>query len=233
MKIKNIKCFLLSLILLLSINITSISAFAADEKIIYLTFDDGPGGKVTSKILDILKKEDVKATFFLIGDQLKKQEALVKQIDSDGHSIGLHSITHEKSKLYSSNQAFLNEMLEEQKLLYNITNKTYNIIRFPFGCNNNCYHLKSSLVDLLHENNLKIYDWNVDTTDGANHTASPGTFITRARSDKDTIYLLMHCGFMNKNSPEALPEIIHYYKEKGYTFKVIDESTDEIFHYIK
>lgn len=228
---KNFSRFLIFFVLFI-ILIPPLPSYA-ESKTIFLTFDDGPGGKVTQQVLDILREKNVKATFFLIGEQLKNQETLVKQIDSDGHSIGLHSISHNKSKLYCSNQSFLNEMLQEQNLLYQITNKKYTIIRFPFGCNNSCYHLTENLVDLLHQNDFKIYDWNVDTTDGANHTASPETYIKRAKSDKDTIFLLMHCGFMNKNSPKALPEIITYYKEKGYTFKTIDSDTEEIYHYIK
>lgn len=86
---------------------------------------------------------------------------------------------------------------------------------------------------MLHENNLKIYDWNVDSTDGANHTASPSTYIKHAKSDKNNIILLMHCGYMNKNSAKALPEVIKYYKDKGYTFKAISSDTDEMFHFMK
>ena len=223
----------ISFSLILSLLFSSSSFASEDEKIIYLTFDDGPGGSVTEDVLNILKDEDIKCTFFLIGTQITVQKDLVKRIQNEGHSIGLHSMSHDKCKLYSSNQDFLNEMLEEQKILEDTLGQKITILRFPFGCNNTTYHLKSSLVDLLHENNLKIYEWNVDSTDGGNHTASPSTFIKKAKSDKDNIILLMHCGFMNKNSAKALPEIIKYYKDSGYIFKPIDENTDELFHYIK
>lgn len=204
-----------------------------NEKVIYLTFDDGPGGKVTIEVLDILKKENVPATFFLIGDQIKGQEETLKRMHEEGHSLGLHSMTHKKSTLYSSNEAFLKEMLDDQKTINDAVGISPTILRFPFGCNNTRYHLKKELVDLLHENHLKIYDWNVDTTDGANHNASPSTYIKNAKSDKETVMLLMHCGYMNKNSAKALPEIIKYYKEKGYTFKPITDETEEIFKFMK
>lgn len=87
---------------------------AEEEKVIYITFDDGPGGKVTTEVLDILKREEVPATFFLIGDQIKGQEKLIKRMVDEGHSIGLHSMSHSKSKLYSSDKEFLKEMLECQ-----------------------------------------------------------------------------------------------------------------------
>ena len=209
------------------------SAFATDkEKVIYLTFDDGPGGKVTEQILDILKKEDVPVTFFLIGNQIKGQEKLVKRIQAEGHSLGLHSMSHEKSLLYSSNDNFLKEMLQSQAIINEVTGESPSILRFPFGCNNNCYRLKNTLVELLHKNNFKIYDWNVDSTDGANYSASPSTFIKRAKSDNSPVILLMHCGSINKNSVKALPEIIKYYKDHGYDFKKITDETPEMFHYI-
>ena len=204
-----------------------------NEKIIYLTFDDGPGAKVTENILDILKSENINATFFLIGDQIKDQEDLVKRINDEGNAIGLHSMSHSKNKLYSCNENFINEMFEEQILLENILQKKIFLLRFPFGCNNTNYHLKKSLVDDLHNKGFKIYDWNADSTDGANANAPVQTIVKRAKSDKDTIYLLMQCGFINKNSAKALPEIIKYYKDNGYTFKVITEDTPEIFHYIE
>ena len=214
------------------INIFPISIYAKEEKVIYITFDDGPGGKVTESVLNTLKTENVPATFFLIGEQIKGQESSVKRIVDEGHSIGLHSMTHDKAKLYSCDQDFLQEMLESQKVIEEVTGKKVNILRFPFGSNNTTYHLKESLVNLLHNNNLKIYDWNVDSTDGANPYGSPCTIIKNATSDKDNIILLMHCGYINKNSAAALPEVIKYYKNNGYTFKAITEDTQEMFHFI-
>jgi peptidoglycan/xylan/chitin deacetylase (PgdA/CDA1 family) len=221
--------------ILLIFNFTSIPTFADEtkEKVIYLTFDDGPGGKVTEEVLNILKSEEVPATFFLIGGQFKGQEALLMRMKNEGHSLGLHSMSHDRCKLYSCDNNFLNEMLQVKASIKEITGEDANILRFPFGCNNNTFNLKPELVDLLHENNLRIYDWNVDTTDGANHNAPPSTYIKKAKSDKDTIFLLMHCGSLNKNSPKALPEIIKYYKNNGYAFKRITNETKELFHYKK
>ena len=70
---------------------------------------------------------------------------------------------------------------------------------------------------------MKIYDWNVDSTDGANHTASPSTYIRKSKSNETEIILLMHCGYLNKNSVKALPDIIKLYKDKGYKFKGIND----------
>ena len=210
-----------------------INAHADEKKIVYLTFDDGPAGKVTKDILDILKNESVPATFFLIGGQIKGQENLVKRIYSEGHALGLHSMSHKKSSLYCSNESFLKEMLDTQETINSIVGIKPNILRFPFGCNNNCYKLSQSMVDLLHKNNLKIYDWNTDSGDGEHPNANPSRFIRNSKTNKDYVVLLMHCAYMSKNSVKALPTIIKYYKDNGYEFRVIDENTPEEYHFIK
>lgn len=228
---KYVSVFLFFMILLSPIDI--ITYAMEEEKIIYLTFDDGPAGKVTTDILDILKKEEVPATFFIIGNSIKNQEKILLRMKNEGHSIGLHSMSHDRNNLYNSNEMFLKEMLDVQNIIKEITGDTSTILRFPFGCNNSTYNLKSTLVTLLHENNLRIYDWNVDSTDGGNTTASPSTYIRKSKSDKNEIILLMHCGSVNKNSVKALPEIIKLYKDKGYTFKEINSTTKELYHYKK
>ncbi|AOR22853.1 polysaccharide deacetylase family protein [Clostridium taeniosporum] len=234
-KLNRLIIILLSFILLINLNNKTI--FAEDEinnnKVVYLTFDDGPAKKITEDILDILKNEKVHATFFLIGEQIKGQEDLVKRLYNEGHSIGLHSMSHKKNNLYSSNEHFLKEMLETQELINSVIGIKPNILRFPFGCNNTSYHLCKPMVDLLHENNLRIYDWNVDSGDGANHLANPSTFIKNSRSDKDKVILLMHCSYISKNSVKALPQIIKYYKDKDYEFKTITDETPEQYHITK
>lgn len=241
-KIKLNRILVFSIIFI--ILISSTKAFAIDinedtsskdnkEKVVYLTFDDGPGGNVTKDILDTLKKEEVLATFFVIGSEIKGQEALLLRIKDEGHSIGLHSFTHDRNKLYCSNDNFLNEMIKSQDAIYNVTGEKYNILRFPFGCNNKSYRLTQTLVDILHKNNFKIYDWNADSGDGANYKSSPETIIRKACKNEDNVVVLMHCGFINKTSAKALPSIIKYYKNNGYTFKTIDETTPEIYKVTK
>lgn len=224
--------FIIIFISLTLLNLISFTVHADEEKIIYLTFDDGPCGKNTNDVLDILKAEKVPATFFLIGEQIDNQQDIINRMHKEGHSMGLHSMTHNKARLYSSNSLFLQEMLDTQKKIKEVTGVETHILRFPFGCNNSIYKLKEPLVNILHENNLRIYNWNVDSTDGSNPYANPDWFIKRAISDSSPIILLMHCGPFNKNSVIALPQIIRYYKSKGYEFKKIDDSTPELFNYL-
>ena len=150
------------------------------KKVVYLTFDDAPGGDVTVKTLDILKEENVPATFFIIGEQIKGQEDIILRMKNEGHSIGLHSFTHERSKLYSCTSGFINEMKQVQKALYDVTGENYYILRFPFGTNNSTYRLTKEMVNAVHSNNFKIYDWTQDTLDGANPNSSPDTILNRS-----------------------------------------------------
>ena len=242
-KIKSNKISIFVLIITFSLLLSSNIVFAINnttanedtssennkEKIVYLTFDDGPGGKVTTDILDTLKKENVPATFFVIGSEIKGQEELLLRMKDEGHSIGVHSFTHDRNKLYCNNDSFLNEMIKSQEAIYNVTGEKYNILRFPFGCNNQSYRLSQKLVDTLHNNNFKIYDWTADSGDGANYKSPPESIIRKACKSEKNVIVLMHCGFINKNSAKALPSIIKYYKDNGYTFKVIDESTPEVY----
>lgn len=230
-KFKKLSLLLLFMLIIFPFN-SNISALE-NQKSIYITFDDGPGGKVTKTILDILKKEEVPATFFVIGCQIEGQENLIQKMKEDGHAIGLHSFSHNRNKIYPSKDKFLEEMLLSQEIIFNITSEKPNILRFPFGCNNNTYKLNEPMVNLLHENNLKIYDWNTDSGDGANSNLAVSKIISNSCVKKDNVILLMHCSYINKNTALALPSIIKYYKDNNYTFKVIDESTEEVYKIMK
>lgn len=237
MVLKFLKKYIAFILIIITISnyykLNTIPVQANEKKIIYLTFDDGPARKVTRDMLDILKKESVPATFFIIGNQIKGQENLIKRMYDEGHAIGLHSMSHEKHCIYSSNESFLKEMLDTQEAIYSVVGFKPTILRFPFGCNNNYYRISDSMVNLLHENNLKVYDWNTDSGDGASPDANPGLFIKNSKSNKDSVLLLMHCAYMSKNSVKALPDIIKYYKDNGYEFKVIDENTPEEYHFMR
>ena len=231
---KKFALLLITLIFSFSVLATSskpIKAAQLEEstKKIFLTFDDGPGGKVTEEILNILKENDVKATFFLIGELVEKHPDLVKRMNDEGHSIGVHTFTHERNKIYRNDSSFLEENLKAQESIEKVIGKKVFSLRFPFGSNNSTYTLKRSLVDSLHEQGFRIYDWTVDSTDALNPNLSPSSIIQKSISNSDYIVLLMHCGYSNNNSAKALPSIIKHFKSAGYSFEVIDENTPEIY----
>ena len=202
------------------------------EKIIYLTFDDGPS-VVTNKILDILKEKKVHATFFVIGNQIKDNEDIIMRMSNEGHAIGLHTFTHNHNKIYSSNKTFIKEMITTRDMINKITNTLPNIIRFPEGSRN---HLTQNSLKTLHRRGFKIYDWNMVISDGLNYKTSPDKLYREATKGKvkpDTIILLMHCDTVHKNTCKALPRIINYYKNLNYDFRIITTSTTEQYFPIK
>lgn len=201
---------------------------SAKKKVIYLTFDDGPS-VVTDKVLDILKENDVKATFFLIGNQIEGYEDMVRRINKEGHSIGLHSYTHNFKKIYSNKDNFMKEMYESRDEIKKVAGVSTNILRFPGGSSK---RLNDEIFNLLHSCNFKIYDWNMCVSDGLRPKTAPNKLFeeaTKGETKPNPIILLMHCDYMHKNTCEALPSIINYYKKAGYEFRVIDEGTPECY----
>ena len=228
---KFIFCFI-SLIVFLSFSNSLVFAEeTTNEKLIYLTFDDGLSPHMTDTFIEILNEEGVKATFFVIGNTLEDNQLTLKKLVDSGHALGLHTYSHKGDLIYKSRSAFLDEMLKTQSIIKDLTGLTVNIIRFPFGSINHYFKLNQEWIDMLHDNNMKIYDWNVDTHDGDHYGNSPYNIFKATVDTKDTIILLMHCTELNKNSASALKETIKYYKEHGYTFKVIDDSTPEMYSF--
>ncbi|KMT23129.1 polysaccharide deacetylase family protein [Clostridium cylindrosporum] len=234
---KIIASLCVSLLLLISfISIIPKNSYAysqnTNEKIIYLTFDDGPSKKVTEDVLDILQAYKVKATFFVVGEQFKGNESVLKRIHNEGHSLGLHSYTHNFSKLYNGNivnqEFFIGEMLECQKELKEITGVESTILRFPGGSHK---RLSDSLLDELNKHNLKVYDWTHSSEDAVNLKSPPCKLFKNSLKKIPSCkkapgaILLMHCNGSNKNSVKALPLIIEHYQKEGYKFLTITPNT--------
>ena len=199
------------------------------NKTIYLTFDDGPSNKVTTKILNILKEKGVKGTFFIVGCKIEGREQVLKKIVNEGHAIGLHSYTHNYKKIYGDSKQLINEMNLTQKEIRQVTGKSYNVIRFPAGSSP---HLNASLLNKLHARGYKIYDWNASLSDGLDYKISPDRLVeeaTKVFGRKSRVILLMHCDDVNVNTCRALPEIIDHYRKLGYEFKTITEDTKEYY----
>lgn len=199
------------------------------SKEIYLTFDDGPSDGVTNMVLDILKENEVKATFFLIGNQIEGLENVVKRIHQDGHSIGLHTWTHKFKRIYTNRDTFIKEMLQSKEKIKEVADVSPNIIRFPGGSQG---RLTPNYLIELHSYNFKVYDWNMETVDGLKPGVSPDRLYREATNGSEelsTIVLLLHCDYMHKNTCTSLPRIIKFYKDNGYEFKPITEETPELY----
>lgn len=196
----------------------------SEDRVIYLTFDDGPNSTSTGNILDILKEYNVKGTFFLVGNRIKGREEILKRIHNEGHGIGLHSYTHNYKEIYSSYDSFINDMQETSEEINRVLEIEPKIIRFPGG---SCNRLNSELLQKLHERNYKIFDWTSSTGDGVNPNLSIDDMINNAVKTGygySHVFMLLH----DKNKTcKVLPRIIEYYKKAGYTFKIITETTSE------
>lgn len=189
------------------------------SKIAYLTFDDGPNGN-TSKILDILKEYDVHATFFMIEPKTKNYKKVVERMVLENHYIASHSVTHDKNKVYKSPEALLNEMNTTRAALLSITGVDSHLIRVPYGSKP---YLTKEFRNALVDNNLKVWDWNVDSNDWRYSTEETISQVKKQvknlKQRKTTPVILFHD---RANTVEALPIIIEFLKAEGYELKSYD-----------
>lgn len=188
------------------------------SKVAYLTFDDGPNG-YTSKILNILKKYNAKGTFFVMEGNIRNYKSTANRMLDEGHYIAGHSITHDAKKLYSSPSSLIYEMNETRNTIKNVTGVTSNLIRVPYGSKP---YIKKSYRDALVSNNLKMWDWNVDSNDWR-HKGNPDKVVSIVTSQVSNLnnngtipVILFHD---NKVTVDSLPTIIEYLYSKGYTLK--------------
>lgn len=210
-----------------------LSSYTKNKKYVYLTFDDGPDPKITPKILDVLKEENVKATFFVIGRNVTYYKKTFNRITNEGHSLGLHSYTHELKDVYKNDESFIAEMKKSQNLIKSITGKEINILRFPGGT---FKRMTPELRKKLHSLNYKIYDWHSSVDDGMKPRTAPDDLVKNALSYKTKgkdIIVLLHSRPNNQTTFEALPKLIKHYKSQGYEFKTISENTPEYYFYCK
>lgn len=209
------------------------SVLVPEEKKIYLTFDDGPIPGVTEKLLDVLKEQNIKATFFVVGKEIPEREHILKRIYNEGHTIGLHTYNHKFKKVYKSDDIFIDEMLQTRKKINEILNISPTAIRFPAGSSG---RMTQELLDKLHSNNMRVFDWTIDLHDGCSSGASVSELIRNGRkfNPKYTrLIILAHCNSNNINTVKALPEIIKFYKELGYEFAAIGEDTPDYYYRLK
>lgn len=204
-----------------------------EQKIAYLTFDDGPSYVITNKLLDVLSECDVKATFFVVGKEIKGKEKILRRIHDDGHSIGLHTYTHNFKRIYKTNDNFIHEMKKTSIMIHNIIGVKPTAIRFPGGSSGT---LNADLLELLHKNGFKVFDWNVNLEDGINAAAPPSKLLKnsrKAKGNQNIRFILAHCNYNNMNTVRALKSIVEYYKKEGFEFRHIDNNTREYYYKLK
>ena len=215
---------------------TTKSPAKSDEKIAYLTFDDGPSLN-TEKILDILDQYDVKATFFVIYH--KKMESKYKAIVDRGHTIALHSYSHSYRKIYKSEKAYYADLNKIHDYVQKVTGVDSKIIRFPGGSSNtisNKYHrgIMKDLKKSVTQKGYIFHDWNVDSTDASGINREPDILVEKVKAGvkkKQVIDVLMHdTGKSKVTTVEALPRIIELIQSLDYKIEPITEESEAIQH---
>lgn len=192
------------------------------EKTVYLTFDDGPTS-ATTDILDTLHQFNAKATFFMLEPSMRELPEVVDKIVEQGHSVGLHGVTHDINHFYKSEQSALKEITAAQETLQKITGVRSNLIRTPYG---SVPYLTKSYREVLDSNSFKLWDWNVDSRDWS---LSSDQYLDTVIGQIEELgnagvkpIILMHD---KQNTANHLSILLTYLSEHGFQTKKIEENT--------
>lgn len=202
-------------------------------KKVYLTFDDGPGSQ-TEKILDILKKNHVKATFFVTGKEDASSKKIYQRIVKEGHTLAMHSYSHIQDVIYDSKEAFEKDLKQINRCLYEATGVHTKFYRFPGGSSTQNTSLPiQNFIDVLKKNHYLYLDWNVISPDINNANATKEQVVTGVMQGVDaydTAVVLMYDVADKPMTVKALPSIIKQIKAKNYELLPVDESMILIQH---
>ena len=215
--------------------------YRGEGKYVFLTFDDGPSNS-TEKILNTLKEKDVHATFFVLGSSIekdsKRQEYLKEELKS-GNAIANHSYSHDFKKLYPGNKlnidSFMNELNKTNDIMKSILGEEFDckVLRMPGGYGTRKYYKDPSLKEfdnILQENGIINVDWNAldgDAEGKPYSTEEMLNYVKKTSKGKNHVVILMHDAAGKEKTVEILPQIIDYYKNEGYEFKVIKNTSKE------
>ena len=202
-------------------------------KKVYLTFDDGPGSQ-TGKILDILKKNHVKATFFVTGKEDASSKKIYQRIVKEGHTLAMHSYSHIQDVIYDSKEAFEKDLKQINRCLYEATGVHTKFYRFPGGSSTQNTSLPiQNFIDVLNKNHYLYLDWNVISPDINNANATKEQVVSGVMQGVDaydTAVVLMYDVADKPMTVKALPSIIKQIKVKNYELLPVDESMILIQH---
>lgn len=200
---------------------------SSKKGVIYLTFDDGPHGTYTAKILDVLKKYNVKATFFVT---MSGPDSMILREYQEGHTVGLHTATHNYKTVYHSVDAYFQDLKTVSNRVKNITGVESKIIRFPGGSSNTIskrYNIgiMSALTKEVIARGYHYFDWNISSGDAGETTSSQGVYnnVIKGLKKNRANVVLMHD--IKSYTAEAVEDIVKYGLKNGYTFEAITMST--------
>ena len=204
----------------------------ANGKTIYLTFDDGPG-KYTEELLDVLKKYNVKATFFVVNTDYTH---IIERIADEGHAIAVHSYTHNYNQIYKSESAYFQDVEKMQDVIVKYTGKRTNLLRFPGGSSNTQSDYNDGIMTRLSKEvgrkGYYYFDWNVDSKDAGGARTAQQVFenVKAGVSTRKSSVVLQHD--IKEYSVDAVEMILQWGLENGYTFRALDPSSPGCHHKI-
>ncbi len=200
---------------------------------VYLTFDDGPSD-YTDAILDILDDYNIKATFFVVGKDVDTYGDAYKRIVDDGHTIGMHSYSHNYSAIYSSKEAFESDFNEIHDLIFDVTGVDSKFYRFPGGSSNKLSNIGMyPFISFLNEEGVEYFDWNVSSGDATSAAFTSAELVDNVMTDVvkyKTSVVLLHDSRGKQATVEALPELIEALQQEGAMILPITDDTTVIQH---
>ncbi len=202
-----------------------VSVYNQPGKNVYLTFDDGPTSKITPQVLDILKEEGIKATFFVLGSKVEENPEIAKRIAAEGHAICNHTYNHNYEKLYNGTEFFLEDIQKTEKIIKDtVGEEAYvSVFRFPGG---SFEKSKDPQKAALKEINHRFLDWNSLNGDAEGHNIAPANLLAKTQRTVKGIsnaVVLMHDAATKQTTVDSLRDVISWLKSEGYSFKTLKD----------
>lgn len=205
-------------------NMRNVYTSTSENKRVFLTFDDGPSSNITPLILDVLKENNIKATFFTLGSRVVQNPEIVKREYEEGHFIANHGYSHVYSSIYSSKESLLDEYNKTEDAIRNAIDQpeySSHLFRFPGGSSGGKYDkVKKEYKKILGEHEVFYVDWNCLNEDSSGNRTKEQLveFIKKYSENKNSVVVLMHDAGDKILTYETLQEVIDYFKENGYSF---------------
>ena len=201
---------------------------------VYLTFDDGPSSN-TDIILDALAEANVRASFFCIAREGEEAEARYKRIVSEGHTLAMHSYTHQYKTIYADLAAFEKDVTDIRDFLHRITGIQPKFYRFPGGSSNTVSRIPmKQCIQYINQQNITYFDWNAQNDDATGEMYTAEELVQRAmsgvRAVGDNVVLLMHDEKTKTATAQSIPELIRQLREAGYDILPITDDTPLVQH---
>ncbi len=202
-----------------------------EGKVVYLTFDDGPSA-YTAELLDVLDAYGAKATFFVVGSGSGN---MMRQIVKRGHSIGIHAVNHDYGKLYASPEAYFDDLMKMQSIIYDNTGVKTTLMRFPGGSSNlvsrhSCEGIMTFLTQAVQDAGFQYFDWNVYSGDAGEtkRTEKVVDNVIAGIQEHRVSIVLQHD--IHKYSVDAVEDILRWGKRNGYKFLALQSDSPGFHH---